>query len=34
MKANRPLADRCMGYIVNKFKHVGERPHVGGGKDL
>ena len=21
--ANRPLADRCLGYIVNKFEHVG-----------
>ena len=35
-KVNRPLADRCMGYIVNKFEQVrgqvpkggGERPHV------
>ena len=22
-QANRPLADRCMGYIVNKFEQVG-----------
>ena len=23
LKANRPLANRCMDYIVNKFEHVG-----------
>ena len=22
-QANRPLADSCMGYIVNKFEQVG-----------
>ena len=37
-KANCPLADRCMGYIVNKIEHVwsgapyvGEDPRLGGG---
>ena len=26
LNANRPLADRCMAYIVNKFEPVGGDP--------
>ena len=29
LKANRALADRCMGYIVNKFEKVWGRPGPG-----
>ena len=30
-KVNRPLADRCMGYIVNKFEQVRGQVPKGGG---